>query len=104
MERYLFKTQVAQSCMIFDFVGTIGVNEDLYAEIYEIFEGKSLAELLELETSMKEKISEDGPVDIEYWENLLKELQIFKAKVRSFPCLEEICCKSSISCSTICCF
>jgi len=57
------------------------INPAVMQAIEELFIGKSYSELQELETEIYEKTTNPDPTDdVEYWESLMKELVIFKAK------------------------
>lgn len=63
--------------------GAYGLQEAVYEEIVGLLEGKHYKELQALENDVNRRISvgsRDSGVDVVYWENLLKHLQIFKAK------------------------
>ncbi|KAJ1819526.1 hypothetical protein LPJ75_001178, partial [Coemansia sp. RSA 2598] len=52
------------------------------SEVKQVLRGKSLDELLELETDVQAKLSgKDGAVDVDYWEQVRAELEIEKARV-----------------------
>ncbi|KAJ1829769.1 hypothetical protein LPJ56_000081 [Coemansia sp. RSA 2599] len=52
------------------------------SEVKQVLRGKSLDELLELETDVQAKLGgKDGAVDVDYWEQVRAELEIEKARV-----------------------
>jgi len=51
------------------------------SEIAGLLSGKSYDQLSALQRQIQEKLSSGEPVDIEYWESLLKSLIVWKAKV-----------------------
>lgn len=52
------------------------------ADITALLQGKSYDHLLGLQRQIQAKLSSGGPVDIDYWEGLLKKLLVWKSKVR----------------------
>ena len=56
-------------------------NESVKADVTALLRGKSLTELRALQDSIRAKLSSGDPIDVEYWENLLKELAVWMAKV-----------------------
>ena len=52
------------------------------ADITALLQGKSYDHLLALQRQIQAKLSGGGPVDIDYWEGLLKKLLVWKSKVR----------------------
>ena len=53
------------------------------AEISTLLADKTYDQLLGLQSQVQRKLNSGDPIDVEYWENLLKELIVWKAKVRS---------------------
>lgn len=51
------------------------------ADISRLLEGKSYEQLLGLEENVKTKLASREPIDVDYWEGLLRSLQVWKAKV-----------------------
>ncbi|KAI8985131.1 mid region of cactin-domain-containing protein [Pilobolus umbonatus] len=62
------------------------VNED----IHRVLSGKSVSQLAVLQEQIMRKLSSNEPVDVEYWENLLKELIVYKAKAKLNDMHQEI--------------
>lgn len=62
--------------------GAYGLQDEVYEQIVGLLEGKNYKQLIALEKDVKRKLKGvgDEAVDIQYWENLYKHLQIFKAK------------------------
>lgn len=54
------------------------VNQD----IHRVLSGKTVSQLSVLQDQIMRKLSSNEPVDVEYWENLLKELVVYKARAR----------------------
>lgn len=54
------------------------VNQD----VHRVLSGKTVAQLSVLQDQIQRKLASNEPIDVEYWENLLKELVIYKAKAR----------------------
>jgi hypothetical protein len=52
------------------------------ADITALLQGKSYDHLLALQRQIQAKLSGGGPVDVDYWEGLLKKLLVWKSKVR----------------------
>ncbi|KAI5454835.1 hypothetical protein NCC49_002117 [Naganishia albida] len=50
------------------------------ADISRLLEGKSYEQLLGLEENVKTKLASREPIDVDYWEGLLRSLQVWKAK------------------------
>lgn len=50
------------------------------AEITRLLSGKSYDQLVALQSQVQRKLTSGEPVDVEYWESLLKELIVWKAK------------------------
>ena len=50
-------------------------------EIATLLTGKSLEQLNLLQRQIQAKLASGEPVDVDYWENLLKTLLVWKAKV-----------------------
>ena len=51
-------------------------------DIASILNGKSLEQLSQLQRQIQAKLASNEPIDVEYWEGLLKNLIVWKAKVR----------------------
>merc|ERR1740130_2249641 len=60
--------------------GDHGINHAVSDDIDTMFTGKTSSELNDLESQVKGHIENGHAADLEYWENLLKRLQIHKAK------------------------
>jgi hypothetical protein len=52
------------------------------ADVEKLLGPKSFEELEVLEKQIKRKLNSNEPIDVDYWEHLLKSLQTFKAKAR----------------------
>lgn len=50
------------------------------SDVDKLFGSKSLAELRDLEMQIVKKISSDDPIDVDYWDGLLRSLRVWKAK------------------------
>lgn len=57
-----------------------GVHEAVQADILKMLKGKSLTELQEQEQQIREVLETDESADTEFWEAVLKRLQISKAR------------------------
>lgn len=64
----------------------ISVNQD----IHRILSGKTVSQLSVLQDQIMRKLHSNEPVDVEYWENLLKELVVYKAKAKLNDMHQEI--------------
>ena len=58
---------------------TAAVQNDVSA----ILNGKSLEQLSQLQRSIQAKLGSGEPIDVDYWESLLKNLLVWKSKVES---------------------
>ncbi|KAI8984360.1 mid region of cactin-domain-containing protein [Mycotypha africana] len=63
------------------------------ANIHRILDGKSVAQLSVLQNQIQQKLASNEPIDVEYWEHLLKELVVYKAKARLTEMHQEILAK-----------
>lgn len=54
------------------------------SDITALLQGKTYDHLVALQKSIQAKLASGEPVDIDYWENLLKKLLVWKAKVQDF--------------------
>lgn len=54
------------------------------ADINALLRGKSYDHLVALQKQIQTKLSSGEPIDVEYWEGLLKKLLVWKAKVSSW--------------------
>lgn len=57
-------------------------NAAVEKEIATLLSGRSYDQLNLLQRQIQGKLSSGEPVDVDYWENLLKNLLVWKAKVR----------------------
>ncbi|KAI8097521.1 mid region of cactin-domain-containing protein [Halteromyces radiatus] len=63
-------------------VATGGVAGSVNQDIHRILQGKTYEQLMVLQQQVMAKLASNQPIDVEYWENLLKELVVYKAKAR----------------------
>ncbi|GAM20619.1 hypothetical protein SAMD00019534_037940 [Acytostelium subglobosum LB1] len=56
-----------------------GVHSSLTSDILKLLQGKKHSELVALETQITQKLQTGGAMNVEYWESLLKHLQVYKA-------------------------
>ncbi|KAJ9106383.1 hypothetical protein QFC21_001529 [Naganishia friedmannii] len=56
-------------------------NAVVESDIARLLEGKSHDQLIALENNVKNKLASREPIDVDYWEGLLRSLQVWKAKV-----------------------
>jgi hypothetical protein len=54
-------------------------------DINALLAGKSYDHLVALQSQVQTKLTSGEPVDVDYWENLLKKLLVWKAKVNWPP-------------------
>ncbi|KAI9284531.1 mid region of cactin-domain-containing protein [Umbelopsis sp. AD052] len=59
-----------------------GVSDSVKSDIENLLSNKTLDQLTALQTQVTKKLQSNEPIDVEYWENLLKELIIYKAKAK----------------------
>lgn len=59
-----------------------GVALTVNQDIHRVLSGKTISQLSVLQNQIQKKLASNEPIDVEYWENLLKELVIYKAKAR----------------------
>lgn len=52
-------------------------------DINRLLAGKSYDHLVALQKQIQTKLTSGEPVDVDYWENLLKKLLVWKAKVHN---------------------
>lgn len=64
----------------------LSVNQD----INRVLAGKTVSQLSVLQDQIMRKLKSDEPIDVEYWENLLKELVVYKARARLNEMHQEI--------------
>lgn len=60
------------------------VHSSVKADIHKVLQDKSVDQLEILRTSVVAKLDSGMALDVEYWETLLKNLSIYKAKVSFF--------------------
>jgi hypothetical protein len=56
-------------------------NQAVKDEITSLLKGKTYEQLLTLQKQISAKLQSGEPIDVEYWEGLMKELIVWKAKV-----------------------
>ncbi|KAI8343039.1 mid region of cactin-domain-containing protein [Chlamydoabsidia padenii] len=59
-----------------------GVTGAVNQDIQRVLQNKTYDQLGVLQKQIMAKLESNEPIDVEYWENLLKELVVFKAKAR----------------------
>ncbi|KAJ3316293.1 hypothetical protein HDU93_004466, partial [Gonapodya sp. JEL0774] len=59
-----------------------GISPQIEAEIESLLVDKTYSELSSLQREVDEKLATGGPVDVEYWEALLKAIVVWKAKAK----------------------
>jgi hypothetical protein len=61
------------------------VNSAVESEIDQLLQGKSYEQLVQLQRQIQAKLGSGEPIDVDYWEGLLKSLLVWKARVRILP-------------------
>lgn len=59
-----------------------GMNAAVMQDVASLFRGKTTEQLIELEQSIKAKISNERGIDVDYWESLLGQLKAHMARAR----------------------
>ncbi|KAL9551924.1 hypothetical protein MBANPS3_004032 [Mucor bainieri] len=67
-----------------------GVALTVNQDIHRVLSGKTVSQLSVLQNQIQKKLASNEPIDVEYWENLLKELVIYKAKAKLNDMHQEI--------------
>lgn len=57
-------------------------NQTVKAEITRLLSGKTFDQLVQLQSQVQRKLSSGEVVDVDYWEGLMKELVVWKAKAK----------------------
>ena len=57
------------------------VNSAVESEIDQLLRGKSHEQLVQLQRQIQAKLGSGEPIDVDYWEGLLKSLLVWKARV-----------------------
>ncbi|KAI9322666.1 mid region of cactin-domain-containing protein [Dichotomocladium elegans] len=65
-----------------NFRAATGVTEQVKADVDRVLSGKTYNQLEALQQQIIRKLGSNEPVDVEYWENLLRELVVYKAKAK----------------------
>ncbi|KAG8799943.1 hypothetical protein FRC17_006999, partial [Serendipita sp. 399] len=58
------------------------INRDVESSVSALLENKTYEQLGELQRSIQAKLSSGDPVDVDYWEGLLKSLLVWKSKAK----------------------
>ncbi|KAJ1309131.1 hypothetical protein OPQ81_004807 [Rhizoctonia solani] len=61
---------------------TIGNNSSVESDISALLSGKTYEQLSQLQRQIQSKLSSGEPIDVDYWEGLLKSLLVWKAKAK----------------------
>ena len=64
--------------------------QPVLADIDRLLNSKTLQELSILETQVTKKLQSDEPIDVEYWEQLLGSIGVFKAKAELYQVYKAI--------------
>ncbi|KAI8069268.1 mid region of cactin-domain-containing protein [Gongronella butleri] len=59
-----------------------GVVAEVNTDIQRVLEGKTYDQLSQLQKQVRAKLDSGEPIDVEYWETLLRELIVYKAKAK----------------------
>ena len=62
-------------------LASVGVSPVIEQEIFNLLEGQTLSQLTDLRKSVERKLYSDEAIDVEYWQCLLKNLDVAVAKV-----------------------
>jgi hypothetical protein len=65
----------------YEFSEQARANQAVKDEITALLKGKTYDQLLGLQKQVSAKLQSGEPIDVEYWEGLMKELIVWKAKV-----------------------
>jgi hypothetical protein len=70
------------------------VNLAVESEINGLLKGKSYDQLAQLQRQIQSKLTSGEPIDVDYWEGLLKSLLVWKSRVSLYrfnhnPCISE---------------
>lgn len=57
------------------------VNSVVESEIDQLLQGKTHEQLVQLQRQIQTKLGSGEPIDVDYWEGLLKSLLVWKARV-----------------------
>ena len=66
------------------------VNPEVQSSIVNLLSGKSYDQLQKLQRDIQAKLNSGDPIDTDYWEGLLKNLVVWKAKVCGLCCEADI--------------
>ncbi|KAF8760349.1 Conserved mid region of cactin [Rhizoctonia solani] len=61
---------------------TMGNNNSVESDISSLLSGKTYDQLSQLQRQIQTKLSSGEPIDVDYWEGLLKSLLVWKAKAK----------------------
>lgn len=61
---------------------TTGISDEIEDDIYRLMENKTYNQLCVLQEQVEKKLADGGPIDVEYWEVLMKALIVWKAKAK----------------------
>ncbi|GAA5846920.1 hypothetical protein JCM5353_006018 [Sporobolomyces roseus] len=64
------------------YAAQVRANQTVKAEITRLLAGKSFEQLVQLQSQVQRKLTSGEAVDVDYWEGLLKELVVWKAKAK----------------------
>lgn len=67
------------------------VNSAVESEITQLLQGKTHEQLVQLQRQIQAKLGSGEPIDVDYWEGLLKSLLVWKARVSSDPQTRTFC-------------
>lgn len=67
------------------------------ADITRILSGKSYDQLVLLQRTIQTKLGSGEPIDVDYWEGLLKSLLVWKAKVLALVSSRSVLVSHSLS-------
>jgi hypothetical protein len=64
------------------YLPAVGVSPDVYQEIQQTLKSKTHDQLALLQRQVQQKLKSGGPVDVDYWEALLKSLILWQARAK----------------------
>lgn len=64
--------------------GSNDVSAVVGSDVSSILTGKSYEQLSQLQRQVQAKLASNEPIDVEYWEGLLKNIIVWKSKVRTY--------------------
>ncbi|PVU94920.1 hypothetical protein BB561_002182 [Smittium simulii] len=63
-------------------LNSTGVSKDVEDEIINMLDNKTIPELIDLQNQIRKKVNSNEPVDMDYWEEVLKQIIVEQAKLK----------------------